>query len=135
MSVAEGLSRLQASADDGRLDMLCEEHGVRVLTVFGSAVSSASSARDLDVAVAYRTGESRDDVKLIDALLALSGIDEVDLLVLDGASPTARRNALVGVIPLYEASPGDYARLQVSAMLEFMDTAWLRRLDLELLAR
>lgn len=135
MTVEVGLARLQAAADDGRLDALCGRLGVRVLTVFGSAVTDPRSARDLDVAVAYRSAHARNDLRTVDALMQVSGIDAVDLLVLDNASPTARRHALVGVLPLYEAVQGDFAAAQMSAMLEYMDTAWLRRLDLGLLAR
>ena len=129
-----GLERLRAAATDGRLDELCDDLGVGVLTVFGSAVHGPGSARDLDVAVGYRPGVVPDVLRTVNALSTLTGIDTVDVMVLDDASPTARRNATVGVLPLYEADPGLFARTQIAAMLEFMDTAWLRRLDLELLS-
>jgi hypothetical protein len=58
----------------------------------------------------------------------------VDLLVLDGASPTARFHGLVGAQPLYEAAPGLFARTQMAAALEFYETAWLRDLDLQRMA-
>jgi hypothetical protein len=45
-----------------------------------------------------------------------------------------RECALVGAVALYEAEAGDYARARMAAMLERMDTEWLRRLDLELMA-
>jgi hypothetical protein len=37
--------------------------------------------------------------------------------------------------PLFEAEPGLFATRQMAALTERMDTAWLRRLDLELMAR
>ena len=58
----------------------------------------------------------------------------VDVLVLDDASPTARFSGPVGAHPLYEASPGLFARTQMAAALEFYETAWLRELDLQRMA-
>lgn len=59
---------------------------------------------------------------------------DIDLAVLDGAGPVLRERALVGVVPLYEYRAGDWARAATAAVLERMDTAWMRRLDLEQLA-
>lgn len=47
----------------------------------------------------------------------------------------ARERALVGGEPLVEQTAGSFARAQLAAIMERMDTAWLRRLDLELMAR
>ena len=74
-------------------------------------------------------------------LLALAGehadltvSDDVDVLVLDDASPTARFSGLVGAQPLDQASPGLFARTRMAAALEFYETAWLRDLDLQRMA-
>jgi len=69
------------------------------VTVFGSVLIDPAAARDLDIAVGYRTTAERDVV-----------------------------------LPLDESEAGRYATRQMSPMLEFMETDWLRRLDLELLA-
>lgn len=132
MSIAGALERLCAAADDGRLEALCVAHGVRLLTVFGSALRDPVAARDLDLAVSPAPGAAM--LGLVDGLALLTGTDDVDLLVLDGASPTARRNGLVGALPLVEAEAGLFARTQMAAALEFYETAWLRRLDLERMA-
>ena len=66
-----------------------------------------------------------DDGRLA-GLAGLVGTDLVDLLVLEGASPTARRNALSGVLPLHESEEGLFARTQVAAVGD-LDTAWMRR--------
>jgi predicted nucleotidyltransferase len=129
------LERLQEAAADGRLDAACERHGVRVLTVFGSAVDPERKPRDLDVAVLFEPGRRGDVLALLDELSRLTGSDEVDLLVLNGADPVARERALVGCLALYESQPTAYALAQVSAMGERMDTDWLRALDLETLRR
>lgn len=132
---AEGLSRLRAAAADGRLDELCAAHEVRVLTIFGSAARDEAEAHDLDVAVGFEHGARPDPLLLIDAVSRLTGSDDIDLLVLDRAGPVVRERALVGCVPLYESQRGAYARARDLAMMERMDTDWLRRLDLELLAR
>ena len=130
--MAAALARLRAAADDGRLEAVCERSGAQLVTAFGSAALGAPDARDLDIAVAGVP--SAHLVALMADLLALTGTDAVDLLVLDGASPTARRNALVGAIPLYERDAGLFARTQMAAALEFFETGWLRDLDLQRMA-
>lgn len=130
---AAGLARLRDQAVDGRLDGLCERHGIAVLTVFGSTVRGETAARDLDVAVLHRPGHRVDYLALIGDLQRVAGTD-VDLAVLDRAGPVLRERALVGVEPLYEYRAGEWARAATAAVLERMDTAWMRRLDLDLLA-
>ena len=132
MSIAGALARLRTAADDGELDAVCQARGVRLLTVFGSAVRDAEHARDLDIAVSL--GPGADLLGLVGDLIHLTGTDLVDVMVLDGASPTARRNGLGAALPLHEAEPGLFARTQMAAALEFYETAWMRRLDLERMA-
>jgi len=133
VSVAKSLDRLRAAAGDGRLDGLARRHGITLLTVFGSALRTPERARDLDVAVSLPAG-AHGLLALIGELAELTGSDDVDLLVLDGAPPTARFAGLVGAQPLYEESPGLFARTQMAAALEFYETAWLRDLDLQRMA-
>lgn len=131
----EALRRLEAAAVvDGCLDALCEHHGIAVLTVFGSAARGAPDARDVDIAVAFRRDEP-DLLRLIDDLSRLTGSDDVDLLDLGRAGLVARERALVDCIPLFEDVAGEFARRRTRANVERMETDWLRRLDLELLAR
>ena len=127
----QALAVLREAAQDGRLDALCEAHDIRVLTVFGSALRATGSARDLDVAVRFECGCAGDLLALIDALTVLTGTDLLDVMVLNRAGPVARERALVGCLPLYESSSGAFAREQVAAVGERMDTAWLRALDLQ----
>ena len=131
----EGLSRLRVAAHDGRLEELCRRHGVRVLTVFGSAARPDADPRDLDVAVGFEPHHAGDVLALLDDLSVLTGSDDVDLLVLDRAGPVARERALVQCVPLYESEPTAFATAQVAAMGERMDTEWLRALDLEAMRR
>ena len=129
------LDTLRAAADDGRLERLCRRHGVRVLTVFGSAARPGTVPRDLDVAVGFEPHADGDVLALLDDLSVLTGSDDVDLLVLDRAGPVARERALVQCLALYESEPSAYATAQVAAMGERMDTDWLRALDLEAMRR
>ncbi len=129
MSVVDSLARRRAAADDGRLDEVARRYGVALITVFGSAVRTPERAHDLDVAVSLSAGTH--------GLPALAGehadltvSDDVDLLVVDDASQTARFSGLVGAQPLYQASPGLFARTRMAAALECYETAWLRHLDL-----
>ncbi|WP_072916318.1 nucleotidyltransferase family protein [Geodermatophilus obscurus] len=133
MSVRESLDRLRAAADDGRLDDLARRHGVALITVFGSAIRTPERARDLDVAVSLPAG-TQGLLALVGDLADLTASDDVDVLVLYGASPTARFSGLVGARPLYEASASLFARTQMAAALEFYETAWLRDLDLQRMA-
>lgn len=129
----EGLARLRAGAESGELDALCRRHRIRVLTVFGSASRGAASARDLDVGVLLEPGAVIDYLSLIRDLDTLTEAD-VDVVHLNPAGPVLRERALVGSVVLDESEPGAWASASTAAMLERMDTAWLRRLDLELLA-
>ncbi len=133
MSVAVALSRLMAAADDGRLAELARRCGADLVTVFGSSLRDAGSARDVDVAVSLPDG-SATLLVLYEALADLTASDLVDVLVLDGAGPTARFAGLVGAQPLYEARPGLFATTQMAAALEYYETAWLRELDLQRMA-
>lgn len=128
------LDRLFGAAADGRLDALCDQHHVRLLGAFGSVIDrDHPSPRDLDLAVAFAPGGGADVVSLWSALSELCGPVELDLMDLRHARPVARAHGLAG-LPLYERTAGEFAREQMAASLERMDTAWLRSINLELLA-
>ena len=132
---AAALRRLLDMAASGALDRFCEEHAVELLVAFGSAVRSPDEAADLDLAVRFQLGAPADALGLREALVALLGLERIDVMDLERAGVVGRYHALVaGVEPLYERRRGLYAEQQIRAALEFMDTAWLRRLDLELMA-
>lgn len=129
------LGRLLTAATEGELDPVCERFGVEVLGAFGSATSSDSPApRDLDLAVRVASERCGNLVDLAAALHRVCGPAEIDLLDLRTAEPVARTAGLVGGVPLYEHRAGAFAEAQIAAVLEEMDTAWLRRLELDLLS-
>lgn len=135
VGVQQAVARLLRSADDGSLARLCERHDVEVLTLFGSARTDAASARDVDIAVRFRGRATPDPVPLVGDLIDLLGTNAVDVLLVDRATPTGRFAALVEALPLYETADGVWASAQMAAAVEFYETEWLRRLDLEQLAR
>lgn len=127
---------LRDAADQGRLDALCEEHGVELLGVLGSAVRKSrdpdsADPRDLDVAVRFIG--AGDPVALTNALMDMTRYDGIDLVVLNDALPVLRAEALTG-LGLYESTPGAWVTAQMAALAEFRDTAHLRRMNLETLA-
>lgn len=136
MSLAlQALQRLRRAATSGELDSVCERHAVTLLTAFGSAAQDDEDARDLDIAVAFKPDGNADPLALIDDLAAAYGPAEIDLMDLSRAGPVARKHALVDCVLLYERERGTFARTQLAAILEYMDTAWLRRIELDLLAQ
>lgn len=132
-SPGEGLLRLQAAAETGALDVLCAQHAVSVLTVFGSVVHTPATARDLDVAALPEPGSSLDLPALVVALTDLTGTQHVDVADLGRADPVLRERALVACLPLFEARPGASAAAQAAAVGERVDTDANRRLNLALL--
>lgn len=132
-SPLEGLARLRAAAESDGLDTLCLRHGIEVMTVFGSAARGAAAARDLDIGVIVARGVHTDYPRLIGDLVDLTATN-LDLVVLNHGSPLLRERALVGAVALFESDPGAWSRASTAAALERMDTAWMRRLSLELLA-
>jgi predicted nucleotidyltransferase len=126
------LRRLQGAARS-ELAAVCERHRVELLVAFGSATRGDGTPRDLDLAVRFADSDP-DVLGFLDSLGQMADTSVIDLMNLATAGPVARERSLVGSIPLFERAPGILARAQIAAMMERMDTDWLRRLDLELMA-
>lgn len=134
ISPAQGLARLRAAAGSAELAELCGRHQIGLLTVFGSAARREPTARDLDIGVFFEPGSRADQLGVIGDLVDLTEAD-VDVVHLNRGGPVIRERALVGSIVLHESRPGLLASAQIAAVMQRMDTDWLRRLDLDLLAR
>ncbi|WP_199036416.1 nucleotidyltransferase family protein [Glycomyces salinus] len=135
-SPKEGLARLKAAAESGRLEALCDRFGLDLVVVFGSTAKGAASPRDLDIAVSTRRGRSRLALlDLYEAFAEVTGPCDIDVMVLNRADPVARREALLGTIPLYEHTPGRYVEVLMAALTEFAETAPMRDLSLRLMAK
>lgn len=129
----EALARLEAAAEDGRLDSICDRLDVRILGAFGSAVTGdAGPDSDLDVCVSFKSKPAI--LEIIDELTQITAFDHIDLTVLDGANPVIKARAVTG-IGLYEDEPGRYALTQMAALGEYRDTAHLREMQLRALSQ
>jgi predicted nucleotidyltransferase len=117
------------------LGVLCGEQCVILLTAFGSVLREPGEAHDLDLGVLFDFDAERDVLRLRDRLVALTGYEGIDLVVLNGAGPVIRERALVGAEVLFEARPSVHTNATIAATMERMDTDWLRRLAVEVLAR
>lgn len=129
----EALGRLRAAVG-GELTELCAQHQVELLVAFGSAVKPGREPNDLDLAVRF-TAAQPNVLGLLDTISTLAGTSRLDLMNLGTAHPVAKERALVGGVPLHEGRPGAFALAQMAAITERMDTDWLRRIDLELMAK
>jgi hypothetical protein len=128
------LTRLREAASDGVLPAVCERYDVELLVAFGSATVPGRPPNDLDLAVLFGDGR-RDLLGLLDELSIIAGTSRLDLMDVRSAGPVARERALLRAVRLFEANRGTLTRMRMAAMTERMDTEWLRRLDLELMAR
>lgn len=135
-SPREALAVLVAAAEDGRLDEICDRFGLDLVSVFGSVLDDrVAEPSDLDVAVRFGPAVETDHVGVISALTELVGCERLDVLVLNRAGVVARSRALgPGSRGLFERERGAYALAQMAAVTEEMETAPMRRRDLELLA-
>lgn len=129
-------ARLRDLAASGELGSFCAERDIALFVVFGSVLEPdpVRPPEDLDVAILFDPGGTADFITLITALTSRLRLDAVDVMDLGRAGVVARAEALAG-LPLYESRAGLFAERQMAALTERMETAWLRRLDLDLLAR
>lgn len=129
------LQRLRDAADDGRLEALARRHHIRLLGAFGSTTDPDwPDPHDLDIAVEFERAAEIDFIQVILDLIDLVQFDDVDVMHLNRAGPVAQTSGLVGGEPLYESEPGAFDEARARAVTARLDTAWLRRIDLELLA-
>ncbi|HEX3732355.1 MAG TPA: nucleotidyltransferase domain-containing protein [Mycobacteriales bacterium] len=121
-------------AGNGQLAQLCHRHSIVLITVFGSVLDDNRTPRDLDIAVMFEFTAVPDMFAVVDELMDVTDVASIDVMELNRAGVVARDQALALSEPLYEAEKGLYASQQIAAALRRMDTDWLRRLDLELMA-
>lgn len=132
----EGLARLTAAVESGEVAALCAQHRIVLLVVFGSALEPEGDPDDVDVAVRFdETSPTNDVLGLLDDLSRLSGSERLDLMALDRAGPVARERALAWGRPLFQRAPGEFAQAQIAAIMERLDTAEFRKLELELMSQ
>ncbi len=131
------LQTLEDARDSGALAALCDRCDLDLLVVHGSVLDPEpiKPVEDLDVAVLFARGADANLLELITELTRLLHIDALDVMELNRAGVVARAEALGKGLPLYERRANLFTNRQTAALTERMETAWMRRLDLELLAR
>lgn len=134
MTPWEGLERLRVAARTGELQTLCQRHHTTLLTVFGSVGRGEPDPQDLDIAVLTGYDEAFDLFGFVTDVIDLVGLEQVDVVHLNPAGPLLPERALIGSIIVFEDKPGTWSRASTAAVMERMDTDWLRQLGLKLLA-
>ncbi len=114
-----------------RLTAALDRPGVIAASLFGSqATGRVGGLSDVDVAlwreplVPEQAHALR--IELTDAAAGALGTGEVDLVVLNDASPSLRFHAIRDGVRLLDRDPGARVRLETAAVLEYLDTAPLR---------
>lgn len=115
-----------------RLAAALDQEGVVSALLFGSqATGKAGSLSDIDVAV-WLDPELEDrerstrQLALIGAASKATATDEVQVVVLNDATPLLRHRVLRDGVRLVDRDPRTRIRLEVAALLEYLDTAPLR---------
>ena len=126
--------RLCELTQSGELVAICSEHDVSLFVVFGSVLQPDGDPRDVDVAVRF-DADQPDVLTFLDVLSRQLVSDDIDLMILNQAGPVARERALVKGRPLYVRRSGDFANAQIGAIMERLETDWMRRLELEQMAQ
>jgi hypothetical protein len=126
---------LESINDEEVLEELFSEHGVVLAYLFGSqAEGKAGPLSDVDIAVLLGPEIEREtwadvQVDLMNALMDLLDRSDLDLVILNRATPVmAQRVAQHGRV-LFEAIPGTRARFQIAALRRYVDTEHLRRIQ------
>lgn len=133
MGAREVVDQLRIDRESGALAALCQEMGVELLTLFGSARTCPDSAGDVDLAYGFARAGAADELGLANALGERYG-DLLDLLPLDRAGEVARYAALGPAEVLVELQPGGFAERQIRAFRDYVDTQRFRDRALQVLA-
>jgi predicted nucleotidyltransferase len=123
--------RLDRAALDRLAGALDREGVVAAMLIGSQARGSAGPLSDVDVGVWHKPGldskallELR--LELTDAAARALGTDEVDVVLLNGATPLMRHRAIRDARRLVERDPKARVRLEARAVLDYLDTAPLR---------
>jgi predicted nucleotidyltransferase len=127
------LAELRGLRDTNQLASTCAELGIELLVAFGSTLVEEAAPRDLDLAVLFSS--DRDPIRATGEIIGWLRTDDVDVLDLRRAEVVARYEALAKGELLYERTYGTFDELQVTAVLRYADTRWLRDLQLEAMRR
>jgi predicted nucleotidyltransferase len=122
---------IDAAARD-RLARALDVPGVVAASLVGSqATSKAGPLSDVDVAIWFDpslgpTERCERSLRLAGAASAALSTDEIDLIVLNDASPLMRHRAMCDGVRLVERDRDARVRLEARGLLDYLDTAPLR---------
>jgi predicted nucleotidyltransferase len=106
---------------------LGREENYRLIVLFGSVARGESHPEDLDIAVLGRGAV--DTIALTTRFIQLLGVQEVDVCDLRRADPLLMALVARDGIPLYEETPGEFARFASLAARRFADTRKFREME------
>jgi predicted nucleotidyltransferase len=125
-----------------QLRQIFTEHGVVLAYLFGSQAEGKAGPRsDVDIAVLLGPHVAREQwfqvqLDLMGALMSLFHRDDVDVAILNQATPVLAHEVVRSGQILYEARPGIRADFELATLRRYVDTEPLRRLqDRRLLER
>lgn len=101
--------------------------------LFGSqATGRTGPLSDVDIAVwadpdLSRTGRSNLRLELIGQAAEALRTEDVDLVVLNDAGPLLRHRAIRDALRLVDRDVATRVRLETRAILDYLDTEWLRQ--------
>jgi uncharacterized protein len=131
-----------AALDRQAIGLVAREHGIDLIVLFGStARGRRREGSDVDIAIHFagpcpQVPTLEQEAMASDALFrALRPRCELDVVLLNGASPLLRWNVAQHGIPLHAASPSHWVSYRIRAHREYEDTARFRRRQWELLLR
>ncbi len=129
------MGSLDSVKDRRSLEQLFSDHGVVLAYLFGSeAEDRAGPLSDLDIAVLLDPEVRREkwsdvQLNLMNELMDLFDRNEVDLVVLNRATPVIAQQVAQHGQVLFEAHPGARVEFQVTALRRYVDTEPLRRIQ------
>ncbi len=112
-----------------KIEDICISHNIRIMAVFGSALSG--SERDIDIAVYVKKGISADSVNKLELISRLESIfrKKADIVIMTSSTSTTLlyeicRNSLL----LYEDENGSFEEERSLAFRKYADTHKFRQL-------
>ncbi|MCX7681172.1 MAG: nucleotidyltransferase domain-containing protein [Anaerolineae bacterium] len=118
-----------------KMERMFARHGVVLAYLFGSqAEGKAGPLSDVDIAglLGPQVPEERwtqVQIDLINDLIGLFHRDDVDVTLLNRATPVLAQEVVRSGQVIYEAEPGARIDFQVAALRRYVDTEPLRRLQ------
>jgi predicted nucleotidyltransferase len=118
-----------------QLRQIFTDHGVVLAYLFGSqAEGKAGPLSDVDIAVLLGPQVTREQwfqvqLDLMGALMSLFHRDDVDVAILNQATPVLAHEVVQSGQILYEARPGIRVEFELATLRRYVDTEPLRRLQ------